>query len=204
MPVTHRRGSWRQLGARDGKSKTPLSLMRHASHHDGGVGAPGMDRLQVHYELFVRHTPGAPWTLEMASETPRPGGRDRRRPDGREAASPRSGSARRSLDRRHPRVQERHHPLQGQDRDRRARRSAVENREPLCVTPAGSLHRPRPRPHRPAARRLADPQPRHRRSSCCTAPTWSRSWTPPATSCSTRSRRSPCPRRRRAASRCTS
>ena len=28
----------------------------------------GADRLQVHYELFVRHTPGASWTLEMASE----------------------------------------------------------------------------------------------------------------------------------------
>ena len=27
-----------------------------------------MDQLQVHYELFVRKTPGAPWTLEMASE----------------------------------------------------------------------------------------------------------------------------------------
>ena len=27
-----------------------------------------MDHLQVHYELFVRHTPGAPWKLEMASE----------------------------------------------------------------------------------------------------------------------------------------
>ena len=25
--------------------------------------------MQVHYELFVRHTPGAPWTLEMASES---------------------------------------------------------------------------------------------------------------------------------------
>jgi hypothetical protein len=25
--------------------------------------------LQVHYELFVRHTPGAPWTLEMANES---------------------------------------------------------------------------------------------------------------------------------------
>ncbi len=25
--------------------------------------------MQVHYELFVRHTPGATWTLEMASET---------------------------------------------------------------------------------------------------------------------------------------
>ena len=24
--------------------------------------------MQVHYELFVRHTPGASWTLEMASE----------------------------------------------------------------------------------------------------------------------------------------
>jgi hypothetical protein len=27
-----------------------------------------MDHLQVHYELFVRHTPGAPWKLELASE----------------------------------------------------------------------------------------------------------------------------------------
>ncbi|HEY1425625.1 MAG TPA: hypothetical protein VGF50_03035 [Caulobacteraceae bacterium] len=27
-----------------------------------------MDQLQVHYELFVRKTPGAPWALEMASE----------------------------------------------------------------------------------------------------------------------------------------
>lgn len=27
-----------------------------------------MDHLQVHYELFVRHTPAAPWKLEMASE----------------------------------------------------------------------------------------------------------------------------------------
>ena len=27
-----------------------------------------MDQLQVHYELFVRKTPGASWTLEMASE----------------------------------------------------------------------------------------------------------------------------------------
>ena len=27
-----------------------------------------MDHLQVHYELFVRHTPGAPWKLEMAGE----------------------------------------------------------------------------------------------------------------------------------------
>ncbi|HEX3407798.1 MAG TPA: hypothetical protein VHS81_11215 [Caulobacteraceae bacterium] len=27
-----------------------------------------MDQLQVHYELFVRKTVGAPWTLEMASE----------------------------------------------------------------------------------------------------------------------------------------
>jgi hypothetical protein len=27
-----------------------------------------MDRLQVHYELFVRKTPGAPWSLEMAGE----------------------------------------------------------------------------------------------------------------------------------------
>lgn len=27
-----------------------------------------MDQFQVHYELFVRHTPVAPWTLEMASE----------------------------------------------------------------------------------------------------------------------------------------
>ena len=26
-------------------------------------------KLQVHYELFVRHTPGAPWTLEMANES---------------------------------------------------------------------------------------------------------------------------------------
>ena len=25
--------------------------------------------MQVHYELFVRHTPGAPWTLEMANES---------------------------------------------------------------------------------------------------------------------------------------
>jgi hypothetical protein len=32
------------------------------------VGA-GADPLQVHYELFVRHTPGAPWTLEMANES---------------------------------------------------------------------------------------------------------------------------------------
>ncbi|HEY1750686.1 MAG TPA: hypothetical protein VGG29_05450 [Caulobacteraceae bacterium] len=28
-----------------------------------------MDQLQVHYELFVRHTPGAPWKLEMANES---------------------------------------------------------------------------------------------------------------------------------------
>ena len=28
-----------------------------------------MDHLQVHYELFARHTPGAPWKLEMASES---------------------------------------------------------------------------------------------------------------------------------------
>jgi hypothetical protein len=27
-----------------------------------------MDQLQVHYELFVRRTPAAPWTLDMASE----------------------------------------------------------------------------------------------------------------------------------------
>ena len=27
-----------------------------------------MDHLQVHYELFVRHTPGAPWKLELAGE----------------------------------------------------------------------------------------------------------------------------------------
>jgi hypothetical protein len=27
-----------------------------------------MDQHQVHYELFVRHTPGAPWKLEMAGE----------------------------------------------------------------------------------------------------------------------------------------
>jgi hypothetical protein len=27
-----------------------------------------MDPLQVHYELFVRHTPGAPWKLELAAE----------------------------------------------------------------------------------------------------------------------------------------
>jgi hypothetical protein len=29
----------------------------------------GADHLQVHYELFVRHRPGAPWTLEMANES---------------------------------------------------------------------------------------------------------------------------------------
>jgi hypothetical protein len=31
--------------------------------------APGRIELQVHYELFVRYTPGAPWTLEMANES---------------------------------------------------------------------------------------------------------------------------------------
>ncbi len=52
------------------------------------------------------------------------------------------------------------------------KRKPVENREPLCVTPAGSLQRPRPRPHRPAAGRLAERITTPRRSSCCTGPTW--------------------------------
>jgi hypothetical protein len=31
--------------------------------------ATGTEQVQVHYELFVRHSPGAPWTLEMANES---------------------------------------------------------------------------------------------------------------------------------------
>ena len=34
----------------------------------GELGRLRMDQLQVHYELFVRKTPAAPWALEMASE----------------------------------------------------------------------------------------------------------------------------------------
>jgi len=33
-----------------------------------GGWATRMDQVQVHYELFVRKTPGAPWSLEMAGE----------------------------------------------------------------------------------------------------------------------------------------
>src|SRR5690606_15403716 len=31
-------------------------------------GGPSVQGQQVHYELFIRRTPGAPWTLDMATE----------------------------------------------------------------------------------------------------------------------------------------
>ena len=120
-----------------------------------------MDQLQVHYELFVRTTPGAPWTLEMASENRAQVVETAEDADGREAASPPSGSPRRRSTTTPASSRASSSSPRAQAESSRKRKQVVENREPLCVTPAGPLHRPRPRPDRPAAGRLAGPQPRH-------------------------------------------
>jgi len=96
------------------------------------VGA-GADHLQVHYELFVRHTPGAPWTLEMANES---------RSQVVEAAETMMGEGRvaavrvckESLDPDTREFQSISILSKGQV-DGAKKKKVVENLEPLCVTP---------------------------------------------------------------------
>src|SRR6185312_13707299 len=92
-----------------------------------------MDQLQVHYELFVRKTPGAPWTLEMASEN---------RAQAVESAETLIGENRvaavrvskETLDEESREFQSVVILSKGQVESAR-KRKVVDDREPLCVTP---------------------------------------------------------------------
>ncbi len=89
--------------------------------------------MQVHYELFVRHTPGAPWTLEMANES---------RAQVVETAEAmmeggRVAAVRVSKESLDPDTREfRSVSIYSKGKTEAARKKkVVENREPLCVTP---------------------------------------------------------------------
>jgi hypothetical protein len=89
--------------------------------------------LQVHYELFVRHAPGAPWTLEMASES---------RNQVLEMAETlmeeaRVAAVRVSKESLDPDTREFQSVviLSKGNVDAGRKRKVVENRDPLCVTP---------------------------------------------------------------------
>jgi hypothetical protein len=92
-----------------------------------------MDHLQVHYELFVRKTPGAPWALEMASEN---------RAQVVETAETLIGEKRvaavrvskETLDEESREFQSVVILSKGQVESGR-KRQPVEDRDPLCVTP---------------------------------------------------------------------
>jgi hypothetical protein len=92
-----------------------------------------MDHLQVHYELFVRHTPGAPWKLEMAGES---------RAQVVEAAETLMQEGRVAAVRVSKETfDEGSHEFQSVTIlsrgkvDSGRKRKVIENREPLCVTP---------------------------------------------------------------------
>jgi hypothetical protein len=92
-----------------------------------------MDHLQVHYELFVRHTPAAPWKLEMASE-------DRAQVIGTAEAMMRESRvaavrvSKETLDLETREFQSVAILTKGNIETGRKRKVA-ENREPLCVAP---------------------------------------------------------------------
>jgi hypothetical protein len=92
-----------------------------------------MDHLQVHYELFVRHTPGAPWKLEMASEDRGHvvGAAEALMNDGRVAAV---RVSKETFDEGRREFQSVTILSRGKvDAGRKSK--VVEDREPLCVTP---------------------------------------------------------------------
>jgi hypothetical protein len=93
-----------------------------------------MDQTQVHYELFVRRTPGAPWSLDMASES---------RASVVETAEllmaeKRVAAVRVSKETLDPETREFRSvtimSMGGVEEKRKQK--VVEDREPLCVTPA--------------------------------------------------------------------
>ena len=98
-----------------------------------GVRRHEMDQQQVHYELYVRRTPGAPWSLEMATES----------------RSQAVDAAEELLeDKRVAAVRVTKETLDSETREFRSvsilskgkveggrKRKVVEDREPLCVTP---------------------------------------------------------------------
>jgi hypothetical protein len=107
---------------------------------------------QVHYELFVRRKPGAQWTLDMATEI-----RTHALQTAEEALEQGRAVAVRvskeTLD-PDPRIQVDLDLHQGSGRRRQAQEGA--GGPGSALRPARRpLHRPRPRPHRPAAGRLA-------------------------------------------------
>src|SRR5579872_6149812 len=93
-----------------------------------------MDRLQIHYELYVRRTPTAPWTLDMATES---------RAQALETAETLMAESRVAA------VKVTKESLDSETREFASvailakglteglkKRKVVENREPLCVTPS--------------------------------------------------------------------
>ena len=114
--------------------------MREAGARNVKRRSSGTAQLQVHYELFVRHAPGAPWTLEMANESRNHviESAESLMAEGRVAAV---RVSKESLD---PDTREFKSVaiLSKGKVDGGRKRKVVENREPLCVSPEDlySLH----------------------------------------------------------------